>query len=37
MHNAQNRPLLYILFDISIDILSFRYLNAPFLTKGPQM
>ncbi len=30
MHKAQTRPLLYILFDISINILSFKNLNAPF-------
>ena len=35
MHKAQNRPLLYILFNIPINILSFKNVNAPFLTKGP--
>ncbi len=33
MHEARNRPLLYISFDISINILSFTNLRDMFLTK----
>ena len=34
IHKAQNRPLSYILFDISINILYLsKNLNAPFFAK----
>ena len=33
MHEAQNGPLFYILFNISVNIPSFKNLKTNFLTK----
>ena len=39
MHEAQDTPLLYILFNISVNnnVPSFKNLKTNFLTKGPYM